>query len=362
MRGGFVSYKLRVAVAVREARVAETQSGPAASGGRLLAAFRDLDVLPAAAHGRDRALTQIDREPYSPGMVAGPIESDPALTAAVLGAANRRRDGAASIGTVRAAVELLGRDGVRSVIEAISVFDFFDCTSEMAAYAEAYRLHAIATQRAADHLCGVLDNSGCDELHVAALLHDVGRICLLAAYDGYSELLKIPGTPEQRLALERRHIGIDHALAGGVLLRRLGFPDSLARLVERHHADEAEEGAMHIRLADMMAHYLTGRSVDRSALQEVADRLGIEPAALSLVLHALPHLDARPRHHDPNPLSPRQRDMVRLLAEGKTYKQIGAQVGLSASTVRTHVHQAYRKLNVVDRAQAVLLAKERGWI
>jgi DNA-binding NarL/FixJ family response regulator len=50
------------------------------------------------------------------------------------------------------------------------------------------------------------------------------------------------------------------------------------------------------------------------------------------------------------------------LANGMTYKQIAAELSVSESTVRTHLHNLYGKLEVSDRAQAVLLAAERGWI
>ena len=54
--------------------------------------------------------------------------------------------------------------------------------------------------------------------------------------------------------------------------------------------------------------------------------------------------------------------MLKRLAEGKVYKQIASELSLSTSTVRTHLHNIYGKLGAVDRAQAVLIATERGWI
>ena len=44
------------------------------------------------------------------------------------------------------------------------------------------------------------------------------------------------------------------------------------------------------------------------------------------------------------------------------YKQIAHELTLSTSTVRTHLHNIYGKLGAVDRAQAVLIATERGWL
>jgi DNA-binding NarL/FixJ family response regulator len=35
---------------------------------------------------------------------------------------------------------------------------------------------------------------------------------------------------------------------------------------------------------------------------------------------------------------------------------------VSVSTVRGHLHNAYRRLGVVDRTQAVLVARRRGWL
>jgi DNA-binding NarL/FixJ family response regulator len=65
---------------------------------------------------------------------------------------------------------------------------------------------------------------------------------------------------------------------------------------------------------------------------------------------------------EPSPLSKRETQIVRELAKGLTYKEIAHEVGLSSSTVRSHLHNVYKKLEVVDRAQAVMAANARGWI
>ena len=70
----------------------------------------------------------------------------------------------------------------------------------------------------------------------------------------------------------------------------------------------------------------------------------------------------RQRHVDPCPLSSRELGVLQRLAEGKVYKQIAHELTLSTSTVRTHLHNIYGKLGAVDRAQAVLIATERGWL
>jgi DNA-binding NarL/FixJ family response regulator len=72
--------------------------------------------------------------------------------------------------------------------------------------------------------------------------------------------------------------------------------------------------------------------------------------------------DSRPRRIDPCPMSKRELEVVRRLARGMVYKQIAGELGLSTSTIRTHLHNIYGKLGARDRAQAVLIATERGWI
>jgi DNA-binding NarL/FixJ family response regulator len=80
-------------------------------------------------------------------------------------------------------------------------------------------------------------------------------------------------------------------------------------------------------------------------------------------MYDLPYpVGQRTRQIDPCPLSTREVEVLKRLAEGKVYKQIAHELSLSTSTVRTHLHNIYGKLGAVDRAQAVLIATERGWL
>ncbi|HEX6853607.1 MAG TPA: response regulator transcription factor [Candidatus Polarisedimenticolaceae bacterium] len=61
-------------------------------------------------------------------------------------------------------------------------------------------------------------------------------------------------------------------------------------------------------------------------------------------------------------LSEREREVLRLLAEGLLYKQVAAALELSVETVKTYVRRIYRKLQVQTVAQAVHRAMRRGQI
>src|SRR4051794_26212257 len=65
---------------------------------------------------------------------------------------------------------------------------------------------------------------------------------------------------------------------------------------------------------------------------------------------------ARRRNADGGPLTPREREVLALLAEGLTSADAAAQLGLSAETIETHVRRALRKLGARSRTHAVALA------
>jgi len=55
-------------------------------------------------------------------------------------------------------------------------------------------------------------------------------------------------------------------------------------------------------------------------------------------------------------LSPRERDVLRLLADGHSYKTAAAALAVSLDTVRTHVRRIYEKLHVHSKTEAVTKA------
>jgi DNA-binding NarL/FixJ family response regulator len=59
-------------------------------------------------------------------------------------------------------------------------------------------------------------------------------------------------------------------------------------------------------------------------------------------------------------LTPREREILELLAEGFTMRQMGRTLGISPRTVETHVAKLYRKLSVRTRVQAVSRAAALG--
>jgi len=59
-------------------------------------------------------------------------------------------------------------------------------------------------------------------------------------------------------------------------------------------------------------------------------------------------------------LTDREREVLELVARGRSNAEIGRQLMISAKTVRNHVSNVFAKLQVTDRAQAIIRAREAG--
>lgn len=81
-----------------------------------------------------------------------------------------------------------------------------------------------------------------------------------------------------------------------------------------------------------------------------AGRTFVPPAIAAKLAERLPF----------EPLSPRELEVLRLLAAGKPNKLIGADLAISEVTVKSHVQSLFRKLNVLSRTEAIAVANRRG--
>ncbi len=77
----------------------------------------------------------------------------------------------------------------------------------------------------------------------------------------------------------------------------------------------------------------------------------VEPA-----IEIVPPVPAREAETAPHPLTARQSDVLTLLAEGRTTKDIARRLGLAVPTVKTNLAAVYRQLGARNRPQAVVKA------
>jgi DNA-binding NarL/FixJ family response regulator len=75
----------------------------------------------------------------------------------------------------------------------------------------------------------------------------------------------------------------------------------------------------------------------------------------------LHQLAGQQREPLPATLSDREREVLRLVVEGNSNKEIARQLGVEISTVKSHLHNAFEKIGVQDRTQAAVLCMQNGW-
>lgn len=61
-------------------------------------------------------------------------------------------------------------------------------------------------------------------------------------------------------------------------------------------------------------------------------------------------------------LSPREHDVVRLVAGGRTNDEIGAELGIGSKTVETHLARLFERLGVASRTELAMRALREGWL
>jgi HD-GYP domain-containing protein (c-di-GMP phosphodiesterase class II) len=205
----------------------------------------------------------------------------------------------------------------------------------------------------------------------AALIHDVGRVAVparvwqqpgpLAADDWekvrlhpyqterifhrsayLAALSGVAGTHHERLDGSGYHRG---TAASGLtpLARLLAAADAYRTKIEpRRHRDQLTAG----QAAEALAGEVRAGRLDAVAVKAVLEAAGQRP----------------PRLERPAGLTPRETDVIVLVARGLQTKQIARALGISVKTADNHTQNAYAKIGVSTRAAATLFAMQHGLV
>lgn len=242
--------------------------------------------------------------------------------------------------------------------------DFVDLKSQ---YLHGHSSGVAALAEAAGRTLGVTEKDAVT-LRRAGLVHDIGRAAVgTTTWDRPGEL----STAEwEQVRL--------HAYHGERVLARSPLLAALAPIAGMHHERMDGSGyhrgapaSMQPRLARVLAaadvyHALTEerphrRALTRSAAARVLEaQPGLDKEAVGAVLEAAGHAANRPKGAWPAGLSDREVEVLRLLARGRSERQIAEALFISPATVHTHISHIYEKAEVTTRASAALFAMEHG--
>ena len=88
----------------------------------------------------------------------------------------------------------------------------------------------------------------------------------------------------------------------------------------------------------------------------------LSPAVTKRVIEQFTHIPQSTAPRGLDELTERERDILKLIAEGLSNSEIGERLYISETTVKTHVTHVLHKLNLRDRVQAVVLAYQSGLV
>ena len=160
---------------------------------------------------------------------------------------------------------------------------------------------------------------------------------------------------------------LDVHLPGGggrAVLEQLAADESPPKFLALSVSDAAEDviGVIRGGARGYVTKTISGADL-ADAIRRVADGDAVfSPRLAGFVLDAFSSTDAVPSDPELDLLTPREREVLRLIARGYSYREIGKQLFISVKTVESHVSSVLRKLQLSNRYELSRWASDRRLI
>jgi two-component system response regulator DevR len=136
---------------------------------------------------------------------------------------------------------------------------------------------------------------------------------------------------------------------------RSSFPDVECLMLTAYDDDEAGAAAVLAGASGYVLKDIRGQKLIDGIRQVASGRSLIDEATARRIVV---RLQARPAARPADALSAREREVLELIADGMTNRQIGEVLGLAEKTVKNYVSGLLRKLNMERRTQAAVFGSE----
>jgi DNA-binding NarL/FixJ family response regulator len=194
---------------------------------------------------------------------------------------------------------------------------------------------------------------------VAAVLAGEPRVELVGQASTGTELLALAATARPDVVVtDLRMPDLD----GIEVTRRLATerPDLPVLLLTMHDDDESVYGAMRAGARGYLLKGADSGELVSTVLALAAGGTAFGPAVARRIVGFFLESTTKYAQGAFPQLTPRERQVLDLLAAGRRNHAIGEQLGMSEKTVRNHLSSILTKLQVTDRAAAIVRAREAG--
>lgn len=146
------------------------------------------------------------------------------------------------------------------------------------------------------------------------------------------------------------------ALSNTIGTCRLALPRARIGVLSEHLSSEVMQRAFSAGADGYIVKDITPEELIAAVKTMSAGSLYVDPRLVGLILRKHAGIGRR----EPNELSRREADIVRLIAAGLSNREISRRLGLSDKTVKNHISHIFAKLNVTARTQVVVYAIRNG--
>ncbi|WP_423918794.1 response regulator [Frigoribacterium sp. 2-23] len=193
---------------------------------------------------------------------------------------------------------------------------------------------------------------------VAALLDAEGDFDVVGeAADGVEAVALAARLAPDLVIMDLRMPGLDGVEATQRILE--ARPSTRVVVLTTYESDESILRAIEVGASGYLLKAAPQDELLAGLRSVVAGQIALAPSMAALLVgRARRQADTAPV----SPLSPRETEVLGLVAEGLTNAEIGRRLYVGEATVKTHLSHVFEKLSVTDRTRAVTLALERGYL
>lgn len=205
----------------------------------------------------------------------------------------------------------------------------------------------------------IVDDQGLFRSGLARLLEeDQGVTVVGEAADGNQAVAMAIKLRPDVILMDLKMPNLDGIEATRQLAREL--PETRVLILTTFDADIHVLEALRVGASGYVLKDSTPEAIVTSIHSVMAGERVMAGAVANRVLNMLTGASTPKEYYDG--LTPRELEILRLLAAGAANKEIAHKLQISEKTVRNHVSKMYEKLNIYDRAHAVLYAVRKGLI
>jgi DNA-binding NarL/FixJ family response regulator len=141
---------------------------------------------------------------------------------------------------------------------------------------------------------------------------------------------------------------------------RAGYPHTRVVVLTTYSDDDSIINALQAGALGYLTKDATRAEIGRAVQAAAAGQAVLDPEVQQRLLSAAARAPA-PAAEDEGDLTPRESEVLRLIAAGKSNREIARELFVSEATVKTHVNRIFMKTGSRDRAQAMHYAYTHGY-